>query len=306
MHEIHLEDRFAKRSRPLIHALIISVALNLGLLATFITFILKEKKVETFLQLQSSPQKKAHVATLLRRNAEVLEDYAQAPFPFLVQELENRELVEQGYRRCDLALACLVNYHHFDLERSLPGIKIERRPFRFGSREIELIPGLNSEKFQVISYFARFEKWPLTSEGLYEEIKHRKEAVPDTLKQAFCLSQEFYAIERAFSRLPFRFTQETLLHLLLDGNWEQIKEFNGAISPFLARFETSKLAAYLLIAIDPDYPFTQFSDERLQTLIGWLDQKTDEAEVFLNRVAHSLRSDAMRALAEQRLTSWTE
>ena len=46
MHDALFEGHVSKRSRPLVHALIISVALNLGLLATFITFIIKEKKVE--------------------------------------------------------------------------------------------------------------------------------------------------------------------------------------------------------------------------------------------------------------------
>ena len=45
--------------------------------------------------------------------------------------------------------------------------------------------------------------WPLTSEGLYEEMKHRRENIPSSLREAFFLSKEFFAIERAFSRLPF-------------------------------------------------------------------------------------------------------
>lgn len=313
--ETSFEGRFAKRSRPLIHALIISVALNLGLLATFMTFILKEKKVETLLHVDREAERKVQSSQLSSSNAEVLDLYSKFSFSELVGTLENRELLEQGYYRSDLALACLVTYHHFDLERALPGMKLQKRPFTFGEETIELIPGLNEEKFQVIHYFARFEKWPLTNVGLFEEMVRCRNEIPQSLEQTFFLSKEFHSVERAFSRLPFILTKETLLHLLLDGSYKQLEQVvfeidenpRGEIpsfGAFLEGYEQSKLAAYLLVALDSDYAYTKLSDERLKVLISFFDQKTPEVELFLSRIAQSARSDEMREKATNQVLSW--
>jgi len=317
MQETSFEGRFTKRSRPLVHALIISVALNLGLLATFMTFILREKKIETLLQVKASLKSAQRIKSISQSNAEVLEEYEQASFANLLLELENEELLEQGYSRRDLALACLVAYHHFDLQRALPGIEVQKRSFAYTNSEkvIDLMPGLDQERFQVISYFARTEMWPLTAQGLFEEMRHRRQEIPESLRESFFLSKEFYQVERAFNRLPFVFTRDTLLHLLLDGNWELIKQVSREIElhprgeieqigAFLAGFKSSKLAAYLLVALDPNYPYTQFSDEQLHHFIGLLDQQTEEAAVFLNRVATSVRSDSMRQMAVEKVSAW--
>lgn len=319
MHDALFEGHVSKRSRPLVHALIISVALNLGLLATFITFIIKEKKVETLLQAKTASKRVGKRASLSQSNGAVLEAFEKLSFAELIQLLRNEEVLEQGYRKRDLALSCLVAYHHFDLQRALPGMEFQKRAFSYSKPEknIELFPGLDEERFQVIHYFARAEMWPLTSEGLYEEMKHRRENIPSSLMEAFFLSKEFFAIERAFSRLPFVFKRETLLSLLLEGSWKLIERTVAEtvshptgeiqnIGQFLSGFENSKLAGYLLVALDPDHPYLRFSDEKLESFIGLLDQQTAEVELFLNRIATSARSDHIRELAKARIQSWVK
>lgn len=314
MQEISFEGHLTKRSRPLIHALIISVAFNLGLLATFITFILREKKIETLFQVETNPKQAPSFAPLCLAIGDMIKEMENTPFQMLIDQLLSEERLEQGYQKRDLALACLVNYHHFDLERALPGIKLQKRLFVYSpsGKTIELMPGLNHEHFEAIYSFARLEKWPLTSQGLFEKMKQSRENLSPSLSEAFFFSKEFYQIERAFSRLPFIFTKDILLHLLLDGSWNLIKETSELIGlhpmgeiemigPFLAGFKGSKLAAYLLIALDPDYAYSQFSDEHLKSFITLLDQKTKEATVFLNRIVTSLRSDEVRTQAIEAL-----
>ncbi|MCB1083517.1 MAG: LysM peptidoglycan-binding domain-containing protein, partial [Simkania sp.] len=75
------------------------------------------------------------------------------------------------------------------------------------------------------------------------------------------------------------------------------------IGQFLSGFENSKLAGYLLVALDPDHPYLRFSDEKLESFIGLLDQQTAEVELFLNRIATSARSDHIRELAKARIQS---
>jgi hypothetical protein len=319
MKQISIEPSLAGRSRFLVHGLIISVALNLGLLATFMTFILKEKKLETLLHASPSQQSGGAFQELKWKNRDVLKEYETCSFTDLIYELGSDELVEQGYRRRDLALAFLTTYHHFDLRRALPGVEVQKRPFIYSDQreKIDLIPGLDQNSFEMVIYFARFEKWPLTSQGLFEEMKHRCHDIPDSLAETFFLSKEFYQLEKAFHQFPFAFSRESLLDLLLEGDWEVVEEAIsqiqedpsreiGSIAPFLARFPESKLAAYLLIAAYPDYPYTYFSHERIEQLIGHLDERTEDAEQFLKKVIDSLRPDEIRQLAEKQLTSWKE
>lgn len=317
MQKTDFEGQFTKQSRPLVHALIISVALNLGLLATFITFILHEKKIETLLTTQTISNPIDRFSPLCRTNTEVLEEMEKASFSTLIQMLKDEEQLEQGYRKRDLALGCLVTYHDFDLARALPGMELERRVFAYSElgKVIELIPGLDQEQLQIVYYFAKVEKWPLTSKGLFKKMKQYGESIPDSLREAFFLSKEFYEIERAFNRLPFVVTKEMLFHLLLDGSWEFIQKAIAEIGlhptgeivslgAFLASFENSKLASYLLVTFDPDYAYTQFSNERLLSFIALLDQKTKEALTFLNRLITSLRPEKVRSMASDKVKSW--
>ena len=54
----------------------------------------------------------------------------------------------------------------------------------------------------------------------------------------------------------------------------------------------------------PDYPYLHFSNEKLESYIERLDERTAEAELFLRRVATSARSDVIRELAQARIQSW--
>lgn len=317
MQEKSFDSRLAKRAHLLVHALIISFALNLGLFATFITWILREKNLDMILPFQavvlsSTPEQGASIAS-----EEVLKVFAPLSFHALAEKLTDDALVEQGYRKRDFALSCLVAYHKFDIERALPGCKLQKRTFVYKDKTIQLIPGLDKEHFRAIRLFAYREKWPLQPEGLFQAMKKQKGDLSPSLMQTFFISKEFYLIERALQRFPMMRNREMVLKLLLDGSWDLIVQTIAeiktrplgdipSIGAFLARFKSSHLAAYLLIALDPDYPFKKFSDERLEHLIALLDQRTEEAKIFLDRIASSLRSDRMREIAISRRKSWGE
>ena len=302
------ESRLAKRSHLLLHALIVSTALNLGLVTHFITSFLGEKKVELSPLYKKGVPPLPSADFLPPSNEAVLEKFESLPFDALLEELKNDTLVEQGYRKRDLALVCLAYHHDFDIERALPGIPLQKRPFIHKGKQIELIPGVDLEHFQAIDQFAKVERWPLTPEGLFKSMQRQKGEVPLSLMQTFFLSKEFYLIERALKKFTSNLTRETILNLLLEGSWDLIAKTASDIqeSPsgkiadigsFLSHFETSKLAAYLLIALEPGYPLKKMSNERLEHLIDLLDQKNKQVETFLREVASSLRPDHIRKLA---------
>src|SRR5271170_911470 len=103
-----------KKTRILTQALIISASLNAALVATFAYFVLKER--EQTLTLELKPVESADgAASNLSSNVELLRSYSLLPYPELISKLEEREAIEEGLTRRDLALACLVAFHHFNL-----------------------------------------------------------------------------------------------------------------------------------------------------------------------------------------------
>ena len=139
------QQAHAKRTRILIHALIISGTLNFALIATFVTFVLKERKgVVLPIATQYAVQQ------ISLSNKDILSKYFHMSFEELVKELYDETHVEHGYRRCDLALSCLTAFHYFDLERALSGFPLEKRQFAFinseGGEEVSLFYLLKRQK----------------------------------------------------------------------------------------------------------------------------------------------------------------
>ncbi len=317
--ETYLKNLFYKRSKLLVQALMISVTFNIGLIATFLTFFLKkEKKIELLFRQKIFVPKKSIFSSFSLTNQEILKKYLNLPFNDLLKKLENSKLVEQGFCKRDLALSALVSRYFFDIERALSGQKLETRFFHLKEMNLDLplFPGLDDEKFRAIVFFAHFEKWPFTPQGLFEKLKEFKGETPSSLKETFFLSKEFYLIEKAFNRLPFIFPKEIILKLLLDGNWKQIVsvcisiEENPAgeildLGAFLSGFHHSKLAAYLLVTLNPAYAYNCLSNKQLEIFLKLLDQPTEPVIAFLKRIVEtSLRSNAICDLARQRLVLW--
>ncbi|MCB1106547.1 MAG: LysM peptidoglycan-binding domain-containing protein [Chlamydiia bacterium] len=294
-----MEQVLSRRSRILIHLLIISGTLNIALIATFITFVLKDRNGVTLPTL-SSTQK---IKEVRLRNEDVLKEFASMPYDALVKELYNETHVEEGQRRCDLALAALVTYHHFDVERAVSGFSIEKRKVVFGNQAMTLYPGMDGERFEGIRLFARQEVWPLTPQGLFIEIKERK-SIPDTLREAFSMTHEFFELKRAFGRLPYAISDQALFRLAYEGDWESISTFTeGEWAPFLVprMMNGSQLAAYLLILLDKEFALKGLDDHQMGRLLSLLTEKTVEVEAFLKDVAGGIRSEHVHTLAEKPL-----
>ena len=88
----HLEQGLSRRSRILIHALIISGTLNLALIATFVTFVLKERRGVVV----PSAHEVVKVKEVRFKNEEVLRDFAALSYDDLVRALYDETHVEEG------------------------------------------------------------------------------------------------------------------------------------------------------------------------------------------------------------------
>ncbi len=310
MDQSPLELALLRRSKWLIHALLVSVMINISLIATFSYFALSEKKQSSTSSETSKSALKSY-AKIKQANSDVLHRLMSYSFQQLTRELENEEHIEEGQRMCDLALAVLVRDHYFDLNRALSGCPIEQRTILLDDQEMILFSGLSKDCLQAVRNFSRQELWPLTPEGLYRQIQTCSDGIPLSLIETFYLTSEFDTIERAFNRLPFFLSREALLQLLLDAGWDELLgvysdilgESRGKMThfaPFLTSLvsKDSKLAAYLLVGVDRKHAIKSLSDEDLEKLIGLLNEPTDEVKLFFEELASSLRADAFREKAE--------
>jgi hypothetical protein len=167
------DNLWVSRNKWLTQALIISVTVNIGLIATFINFVIKDK--QEALALELTPVKET--ADPLATNVQLLRSYSLLPTQELLLRLENKDLLEEGLTKRDLSLACLVAFHHFNLDKALGGLPLQKRTIPFTNHEgqeridVPVFPGLADYQFQAILQYAKTEKWPLTSQGLFYEMK---------------------------------------------------------------------------------------------------------------------------------------
>ena len=163
------DSPWVSRTKWLTQALIISGTLNIALIATFAYFVLKDKQQTLTLELKPTS------TTPLITNAELLHSYSLLPYQELLLRLENSDHIEEGLTKRDLSLACLVAFHHFNLDKALGGLTLQKRtiPFTEGQETIDIpvFPGLTDYQFLAIIQYAKTEQWPLTSRGLFYELK---------------------------------------------------------------------------------------------------------------------------------------
>ena len=166
-----------KRAKILTQALLVSVALNLGLLATFFYTVLEKKEQEVVFEMPPPSERNHTVLLPSLSNGELLACYTALSFQELLALLDNEELVEEGYRKRDLALGSLVAFHFFNLEKALGAPPVQKRTVSFIHKDQEkvdvtIFPGFSTEQYEAVKRYAKTEKWPFTAEGLFYELKH--------------------------------------------------------------------------------------------------------------------------------------
>jgi LysM repeat protein len=311
-----------RRIRRLTLLLVFSGALNIILFALFFYWNAKEHLPTAYcglrpanLQEQQSPLATDHC------NSEVIRFFRKMSLEGLVSRLKNTQLVENGYAQRDLALACLVAFHHFDLERAVGALSFpaQKRTIAYGkfrngkSAELTVYPGLSEKHYEAILDFASTERWPLTSKGLFLMLKKQKEQDP-TLADAFFMTADFLAVETLFSRSSVIPSRDELLKMLLQGDWsmlstfaDQQKHFQDLSAARRQRFlldyvcQQSREAAYLMLKADPNIAAYKLDDNHVSLLLDLLDCKSLEAEQFALALLTSPRSDSVWKKAAARL-----
>jgi len=310
--------------RRLSVALMISGALNIFLMSLFFYLLFKERPPTPYCELKpANRQEEQSPLAIDHSNSDVIRLFRQMPLEWLVGRLNNTHLVENGYTQRDLALASLVAFHQFDLERALTGLPQpdQKRTFIYGKFKngkpatLTVYPGLSEKQYEGIATFASKERWPLTSKGLYAALcKQPKDSRDVSLMEAFLMTPDFLAVEMLFSRSETPVKKKELLEVLLQGDWtmlaafvEQQKILHDLSAARRQRFlldyiqRQSKAAAYLMLKTDPEVASKKLDDNHVMLLLQLLDEKSPDAERFAGSLLTSPRTDIVWKLAACRL-----
>lgn len=296
-----LDASWAQRTKWLTQVLMISGTLNIGLLATFAYLAFKQKE-EPLIELKpvgASPLER-------ETNYTILSLYSLLPYQELIFHLGDCELVEDGLLKRDLSLACLVNFHHFSLNQALGGAPLQKRMISLpGGKEIPLFPGLDDDQFQAVIQYAKTEKWPLTTEGLFYELK-RASFPEGSLLDAFSCSFEYLTVATLFSKTGLLASCQEIVALLCDGEWEMLSEFaqeqraslNLTVDRrrlFLLNYLMchSQRAAKMLLDFDFEFVSKRLNDSQVLHVLDLYPEKNNSLEALAKELVASPRTDAV-------------
>lgn len=298
-----------QKFRVLTLALIFSGALNIGLIAAFAFFLIDKTPVA---------MTRASKTELVTTNGQIFASMSRLTFRELVSFLTNRDLVEEGYTKRDLAIAALVAYHHFNLEKALSASPVQvRRLVLANEQTIDVFPALTDDQFEAIIRFAYQEKWPLTARGLFALLQTQKSPRDESLEQAFFLTPEFYALQVLFQKTEAPQEPQTLLHLAVEGSWELLDQFfkeqskvldfslekrRSLLSSYLSLH--SEQAAQLFLETDFTHALKRLEDKQILELLALLKKQSEQGTKFCIELLRSPRSDAIWQAAAMTLYAY--
>lgn len=311
-----------QKIRWLSHALIISGALNIGFLGTFFTMTFKNLRKEKQLVAMQPTEEGVRLTYASSLGVELLSEYFDYSYDQLRKELENKELVEDGYAKRDYALACLVAFHYFDIHKALSGTVIQTRMLDIVHKEggermrLEVFPGLQDAHFNALMTFSKLEKWPLTSQGLYLKMQqiHDLSKIPPSLKEAFYLTPHFHCLWRLFHRIDISLSSLELLQVVIDADWEWVdgayqmlcrtqdfgEESRRSILLQLIQ-RRSQFAAQFFLQYDREFALTKLDDQSILFILSQVDRGVSRADGFARQLLVSVRSDAVLHSAGRKL-----
>ena len=329
------ENRLIAQIRLLSQALILSVAINIGLTATFAYWFVNERSPLPF--YESKPKELVQIPMAEEKSqGGIIRAFKSLSLEQLVAKLGNAEIVDKGYTQRDLALACLVGMHHFDLNRACPGGLEQPRVLFFDEElngsfsKLVVYPRLSDEQFDSIIDFAHTEQWPITHEGLFLKLKHmvasQRPSPQDSpharleasLAEAFFITSEFSSVEMLFNRADVPVKREDLLTMLTDGTWEMLSSFaeqqktsqdlsslrrQHFLLEYLAM--NSKSAALLLLKTDPAFVSKKLDDTALLTILQIADENTPETKALALEMLAGSRGAVVKKAASSALNNFS-
>ena len=314
---------FIKRIHRLSQALIISGALNIGVLSMLLYWMLRERPPTPYCELKPASFEQQQIPLADQRGCpEVLTQLSQLSVSQLINRLSHTRQIENGYAERDLALACLMAFHHFDIQRALPknAQPQQKRLLAWkpkgedSSATLIVYPDLTQQQFDSLIKFAKNERWPFTAQGLFSllQVQKEKNDLNETLIETFVLTPEFWTVELLFNRSGQHANKQEILTLLLEGNWIILKQFvdqqrqvhdssDARRQKFLLDYlkEGSQSAAILLLKIEWDFSVKKLNDQQAIAILQLMPTHQTESMQFAKEMLLSPRSTKVWQQASQ-------
>ena len=310
------EKKWLKKIRFLSQTLIISGAINISLFVIFFYFILKDN--QQHISFDHKPLKTVEEEEL--NNSKYLSYFSSLSFRELVSYLSNKQRMEEGYTKRDLALGCLVTFHHFYVEKAVSFYPLQKRSVIFlkdGSKKcnVTLFPNLSDYHFESIIHYAYTEKWPLTSKGLFSLLHQWKKPRAKSLEEAVYVTPEFHTVNTLFHQGDISLRPQIIIELFSEISWELIDTFVYEQSKvqdlsierrrnflLLCLEERSPIAAFLLLQTDFIYAARRLDDASVLTLLELLkEENSEDVEQFCFELLKSSRSDDVWKMSAKKL-----
>lgn len=307
---MHLLKDFLKNASPTMKALVTSSVLNFILLSVLCYNWMSERPPIPYYTLKPQEETHQHISAADNQtNVQMIQQFRNMSIEQLAAKLSNTQTVENGFTQRDLALACLVSFHHFNFSKAILGLPPSSpRKIALGQEEVIVYSGLTDQHYEAIIHFANTERWPFTTKGLFLLLQKPEYRQDVSLEETFLLTQEFLAVETLFNRSKMPVERKELLKMLVDGDWQILLAFaeqqraSQDLSPmqrqkFLLNYLTTKksaTAAYLLLKNDLEFVSKRLDDPTILLLFQIVKEKTPEAEKFAVEMLTSQRSDAVR------------
>lgn len=274
------------------NALILSLALNIGL---FAALVLRGKLPVRTLSSKLSPTREM-------TNESVIQLYQALEMPDLIIELKQNESIEEGITCGDIALGCLVAFHDFDIKRALGGALVEERTLVYRSKDegraktLTIYPFLSAAQKNALFHFATSEQWPLKPCGLFKALKKCSSA-PDSLIQAFYLTPNFQKLAE-LTGAP----KDLLLSALLEGDWNDYSKLRFSIQHIgmgaaLFQHLHGGYSVELFLRTSFDYAAKRLSDREVIEVLRMIRLPSERAALFSKQLLLSVRSEDVHYLS---------
>lgn len=291
------ENRFPTK---LLTALILSLTFNVVFIATQVLKAWEKKELMTTIRLVDpviDARKSRGVG------GEILKQFFSMSNEQLQLELMNSQHVESGFLRRDLALGVLTQYHYFPIEKVLAASDLQKREIFFENEggekiKITLFAGLMEGHFLAVKRFLDSELWPLSTEGLLNELRRWGEKAPESLRKALFCTPEFQRLERVFEASAVVMEPENILQVLLlsdDIDLQSIRSLKVFLKPLLER--RSKNVASLYFWVEPD--LFSLDDTQVLELLDLCEIEQPWVKEGIKNLMISSRSEKVRQRARQ-------
>jgi LysM repeat protein len=307
-----------KLTKRLIQALVLSIVFNIGLFV-FCLYEWQEVGYSILRNATFRPRdKKTKPSPLLteanRTITDELVSLKEKSADELISLLADTHIVYDGYTMRDLALTALVSYQHFNYQKPLSGTLApkQERAVKVDDKTLILFAGLSSEQFSALEHYAKEERYPFTTEGLFYKLKQnaQKESNEEGLKEAFALTQEYLLVDTLLSR-GCRVSVDDVIDLLVLGDWKTISQFADEekkaqdFTPekrrkfLLSYIElSSKKAAELLVQVDREYAVHKLDDSHVIIMLSLLEDNPTLCKDYAVALLESPRKDQVWSYAQ--------